>query len=131
MSWMACRRTAQAQDLESALNTVNDWWLRLPWQPYYLHWDDQYTWPDPWQLLHDNIYCDLARALGICYTLVMISHTDIQDFELIQCNDFNLVQVNDGKYILNYQSGSCVNTNLELKTVQRRVSQQQIKNRIE
>ena len=128
---MACRQQAQSLDLESALILINDWWFRLPWQPYYLHWDDQADWPDPWQLLNDNIYCDLARGLGICYTLIMIDHPDIKDLELVQCEGTNLVRINGGKYILNYESGSCVNTILEPGSIQKRTTQQQIKNRIE
>jgi hypothetical protein len=128
---MACREHAKSQPLESAVLLINDWWFRLPWQPYYLHWEDQADWPDPWQLLYDNIYCDLARGLGICYTLAMIDHPDIQDLDMIQCNGVNLVRVNSGKYILNYESGSCVNTILEPGPIQKCITQQQIKNRIE
>jgi hypothetical protein len=128
---MTCRQQAVSLPLKDALMLVNEWWFQLPWQPYYLHWDDQADWPDPWQLLQDNIFCDLARALGICYTLIMIDHADITDVELVCCNGVNLVRVNDGKYILNYESGSCVNTILEPGPIQKRITQQQIKNRIE
>jgi len=27
------------------------------------------TWPDPWELLQENIYCDFVKILAICYTL--------------------------------------------------------------
>ena len=33
---------------------------------------DPYTpsmWPDPWELLQENIYCDFVKILAICYTL--------------------------------------------------------------
>jgi len=30
---------------------------------------DQSTWPDPWELLKDNEYCQFTRVLGICYSL--------------------------------------------------------------
>lgn len=30
---------------------------------------DQSTWPDPWQLLEENIYCPFVKILAICYTL--------------------------------------------------------------
>ena len=36
------------------------------------------TWPDPWQLLSENSYCDLGILLGIAYTLQLtdyFSHT--------------------------------------------------------
>lgn len=128
---MACRQQAADLALEDALLLVNAWWFHLPWQPYYLHWDDHADWPDPWQLLQDNIFCDLARALGICYTLIMIDHADITDVELVCCNGTNLVRINQGKYILNYERDTCVNTILEASPVQRRLTQHQIKNRIE
>jgi hypothetical protein len=27
------------------------------------------TWPDPWELLEENIYCPFVKILAICYTL--------------------------------------------------------------
>ena len=27
------------------------------------------TWPDPWELLQENNYCDFVKILAICYTL--------------------------------------------------------------
>ena len=37
------------------------------------------TWPDPWELLNENTYCDFGIILGIAYTLQLtdrFSHTD-------------------------------------------------------
>jgi hypothetical protein len=30
---------------------------------------DRKTWPNPWQLIQENIYCDFVKLLAICYTL--------------------------------------------------------------
>jgi len=30
---------------------------------------DRSTWPDPWELLEENIYCPFVKILAICYTL--------------------------------------------------------------
>lgn len=27
------------------------------------------TWPDPWQLLQENVYCNFVKILAICYSL--------------------------------------------------------------
>jgi hypothetical protein len=97
--------------LESALDAINAWWFSAPWQPYYLHWDDQATWPDPWQLLSDNVYCDLARALGILYTITLLDRADMASAELILTEDGdNLVQIAKEKYILNWKPDTVVNT---------------------
>ena len=112
-SWANLRSQAQELPLEEALQNINNWWQQSPWQPHYLHWDDQATWPDPWQLLSDNIYCDLARGLGILYTISMIDHKDLTSYELILTEDErNLVLVNKIKYTLNWDSKVLVNTPL-------------------
>lgn len=107
--WRRLRDQSTEQDLESALQCINDWWQRTPWRPYYLHWDDQKTWPDPWSLLADDVYCDLARALGILYTIMLIERKDVVAVELVQTEESNLVLVNKGKYILNWGLGELLN----------------------
>jgi hypothetical protein len=108
-SWTQLRETAFCQDSETALMTINSWWFQTPWTAYHLHWDDRLDWPDPWQLLSDNIYCPLARGLGILYTITMLDHPDIQDAELIEVDGDNLVLVSKEKYILNWSQEEIVN----------------------
>jgi hypothetical protein len=126
-SWTDLRNRVNTLPIELALLEINQWWSQTPWRPYYLHWDDQSTWPDPWQLLSDDIYCDLAKALGILYTISMLDRADMADAELVLTEDGrNLVQVTQGKYILNWNPDSVVNTNQAIK-IKRRLVQSQIK----
>ena len=126
-SWTALRTLAQSQDLETALITINQWWFNSPWQAYYLHWDDQAKWPDPWKLLSDDIYCDVAKALGILYTISLLDREDMADATLILTEDHrNLVLVDKTKYILNWSSSCVVNTNQAVK-IRQQFKQHQIK----
>ena len=126
-AWADLRSRCQSLDLESALTTVNQWWFDSPWQPYYLHWDDQPKWPDPWQLLSDNVYCDLAKALGILYTISLLDRADMADAELVLTDDgSNLVLVAKEKYILNWNKDSIVNNKPKVKII-RKLKQHQIK----
>jgi hypothetical protein len=119
-AWAELRTRAQALSLEEALQLVNNWWHQSPWQPYYLHWDDQPKWPDPWQLLSDNVYCDLARGLGILYTVSMLEHKDLISAELVLTEDGrNLVLINKVKYTLNWDGTVLVNTPLVGKVKKR------------
>lgn len=116
--WVRLRHDSADLDLETCLLRVNDWWQQTPWRPYYLHWDDHPTWPGPWDLLADDTYCGLARALGIVYTLLLIDHKKVDEISLIETDDGNLVQINGGKYILNWGPGEMLNihsTNLVIK----------------
>lgn len=110
-SWRRLREDNQNNPLEQALLQINDWWQQCPWVPYYLHWDDLESWPDPWDLLKDNYFCNLAKALGIVYTIHMLERSDITRLELAVNADSadNLVLVNEGKYILNWDEGQLLN----------------------
>lgn len=127
---MALRNANPEMALPQALARVNDWWCSSPWQPYYLHWDDLDQWPNPWQLLDENVFCDVARGLGIVYTLLLISRSDIHDVALVESDQGNLVQVNSGKYILNYDKGRLLNIASNSMTIRRAVSGERIKNLI-
>jgi len=126
-SWNQLRNRCQNISFESALEQINSWWFDTPWRPYYLHWDDQATWPDPWQLLSDNIFCDVARGLGILYTISLLDLKDAGSAQLVLTESgHNLVLVNGTKYILNWEKHSVVNNNLELK-IRRQYQQHPIK----
>jgi hypothetical protein len=119
-AWVELRSRCQFLDLENALTAINQWWFDTPWQPYYLHWDDQADWPDPWQLLSDNVYCDLARSLGILYTISLLERADMADAELVLADDdSNLVLVAKEKYILNWNKDSIVNNKPKVNTTRR------------
>lgn len=128
-AWANLRNQTRTQDAARALANINQWWFRAPWRAYHLHWDDLPTWPDPWELLSDNIYCDLARGLGILYTISLLDHTDLTDAELVLTSEgHNLVLACKRKYILNWDSNSIVNTNHELE-IKRCLTQGQIQNK--
>ena len=113
-SWNLLRDQCINLPVASALEDINAWWFRTPWQAYHLHWDDSESWPDPWQLLSDNIYCELARGLGILYTITLLDRADLAPAELIlTAESGNLVLVTPEKYILNWASETIVNTNLD------------------
>ena len=125
-AWSALRAEAHALNCQEALEKINAWWFQIPWKPYYLHWDDQPVWPDPWQLLSDNIYCDLARGLGILYTISLLDRADLTPATLVLTEQGdNLVLVAKEKYILNWSPDSVVNTFQEVK-IARQLKQQQI-----
>ena len=113
-SWNLLRDQCTNLPVTSALEDINAWWFRAPWTAYHLHWDDSEAWPDPWQLLSDNIYCELARGLGILYTITLLDRADLAPVELVlTAESGNLVLVTPEKYILNWASDTIVNTNLD------------------
>jgi len=129
-SWAQLRTQATTADAETALHAINAWWFQTPWRAYHLHWDDQAVWPDPWQLLSDDLYCPLARGLGILYTITMLDRPDLQDAVLIEIDSDNLVLVNKKKYILNWDPEQMLNITLGRSKTHHSITQEQIKQQI-
>jgi hypothetical protein len=109
LEWRELRNKSTQLNLEDALVTVDQWWQRAPLTNHYLHLDEYEKWPLPWDLLADDIYCDLAKCLGIVYTLMLIKHKDIESIRILQLEDFYAVEINS-EYILNYIPNEIVNT---------------------
>jgi hypothetical protein len=126
-AWSSLRAAAASAPLDQSLSLIHNWWQAAPWQAYHLHWDDRPTWPDPWQILSDNIYCDLAKGLGILYTITMLDRADCQNSMLIETDQGNLVLVNNEKYILNWGSEVCVNTSQPQTTSRNQIAQCDLK----
>ena len=87
---------------------INDWWFNAPIINHLILWENARSWPTPWHLLNNNGYCELARALGIVYTVMLVEN--YTDLKIIQTKEDNLVQVDHGKYILNWAPGEMLNT---------------------
>lgn len=125
-AWQRLRDDCADAELALALHQINRWWLKSPWTPYWLHWDDRADWPNPWQLLENNRLCSVARALGIMYTVILLDRSDLKDAEMIEVNDHNLVLVGGGKYILNWDSDQIVNNRLSETRVRYRLRQNEL-----
>lgn len=113
--WLSFRKNLDPLPLEEALIKTLTFWQSCPFSPYYLGYEDLSTWPDPWQLIEENCYCDLAKCLGIVYTLYLTAHRDNLDPEIWVYIDkktrqlYNLVVFQQGKYVINLIEGEVVN----------------------
>lgn len=103
------RLTAAQQDLDQCLLMINDWWWQAPMIARGIQSRDPADWPRPWDLLAQSGFCDLARTLGMLYTVMMTHRLPAHDVLLLKTNHHNLVQVCGGKYILNWSPGIVVN----------------------
>jgi len=43
---------------------------------------DQSSWPTPWELIQENLYCGFCRLLGIAYTLQLTDCFSDEQFEI-------------------------------------------------
>ena len=129
--WHLLREGCASLPVQDCLARINYWWMHQPWCAYRLHWDDQPSWPDPWQLLEEKELCDLARGLGIMYTVCLMDRTDITDATLVEVGNGNLVHVCAEKYILNWNTEVVVSNHTKPIKCRRQISQQQLQKLIQ
>ena len=113
--WYRLRESLEHKDLQTQCIEVDKWWQHAPLVNHYLHTDLVDEWPNPWELISDNHYCPIARALGMFYTLYLLG---IRDIAFVHAKDYNnedvtLILVDHAKYILNYWPNTVVNNNLQ------------------
>ena len=112
-SWHNFRRDLDKQSLEQALQDVQHLWSYAPYVAHYLTTDQLASWPNPWELMYENYYCDLAKALGIVYTMYLTGHRPEMEIRIYSDpstkEQYNLVFVEQGKYVLNLIHDEVVN----------------------
>ena len=118
LDWQRLRQQSNDLILPQQLLMINDWWMKAPIVNRTILWNDPKKWPDPWQLLTNSGYCELARALGIVYTIMLLDKQLYSTLSIINNGQDNLVLVDDGKYILNWAPGEMLNTHSTPFTVQ-------------
>jgi hypothetical protein len=120
-AWNTLKENLSDSPIDVVCIETDKFWQQCPESTHYLHPADIKSWPDPWQLLDDNMYCPYARALGMIYTLILLGITDIDLVDSIDYNSVSvvLVMVDSAKYVLNYWPGTVVNNKLSDFTVVR------------
>lgn len=113
--WRAFRLTLGGMTLEKAIQATADFWQNCPHSPYYLDPNDPESWPSAWDLITENYYCDLAKTLGMLYTIAFSAHGHNLSMKICVYNDsetgyeYNLAIFDEGKYVINFIDGEVVN----------------------
>ena len=130
--WYDLRQEIKDISLIDQCIKTDQWWQQTPLVNHYLHYDFIDQWPGPWELLVENMYCTIARALGMCYTLLLIG---VDNIEMVEATDQNnedvvLVLVDSAKYILNYWPDTVLNNHLQDFKVKKHININKIKQKI-
>ena len=113
--WKNFRNQLGSMPLKKALEATQQLWQLCPFTPFYLNIEQPDSWPNPWELISENYYCDLAKALGIVYTLHLSDHSAELDPEIrvyydpVRKYHYHIAYFAQGKYVLNLIEEEVVN----------------------
>lgn len=110
-SWRNFRSSLEAAI--DPLQEVIDAYKKVPLVRFQCDPYDRTTWPSPWEIIDENIYCEFVKILAICYTLQLTERFSNDTFEIhIRYNKTDssihyLLQVND--MVIGYDENSYIN----------------------
>lgn len=113
-SWYDLRKSLENSDIKTICLAIDKWWQYAPLVNHHLHLDEIETWPGPWDLLLENNYCQIARGLGMVYTLQLVGIKDIDFCIAIDDNseECPLVMVDRAIYLMNYYPNTVISNSL-------------------
>jgi hypothetical protein len=108
-AWKDFRDTLEVS--QNPFADVAEFWAKAPFVNRYLDPYRSNTWPDPWKLILDNQFDDLAIALGMCYTLQLTSRFKDSKYEIhmsMSPSETRHILVIDDSAVLNWEYRSVV-----------------------
>ena len=70
--WKKLRKDVSSEELvETKIQKTLQFWKQAPLENPLLDWDNSKDWPNPWELLHNNRFCESTLSLAVAYTLIM------------------------------------------------------------
>lgn len=113
--WKNFRQQINSLSFDEALVKTATLWSSAPFVLHYLDRMETKDWPSPWELLNENKYDDMAKALGMLYTLFLSDHGKNHTFSIMTAASsssfevYNLVLIDQGKYVLNFVPNKVIN----------------------
>lgn len=79
LTWKSLQHRAARSS--SPINLVMDFWNNVPTAARSIDPYDQETWPDPWEMIEENTYCEFTKLLAVAYTLMFTP--EFEDYQPI------------------------------------------------
>jgi len=111
--WSTLKENLKGKSTEEICIEVDKFWQQAPLLNHYLHPADVQEWPNPWQLLSDNDYCEYARGLGMVYTLLLLDINNIDFVQVLDENNEDKVIVVVDQYVMNWHPNSVISAKKE------------------
>jgi hypothetical protein len=132
-SWHDLKQRIIDADIQTKCVETDKFWQAAPLVGHYLHPHDIRNWPGPWELIAENNYCEIARGLGMIYTLLLLGIEDIDFCLALNDNkeDVVIVVVDHAKYVLNYWPDTVLNNKLNDFTITHTIDISTLKTKIQ
>lgn len=118
LQWRNLRNDVETS--ETPFELLIDFFSPIPQEIFTADPYDIDLWPEPWELLHENVYCRFTKLLAICYTLQLSERFSNSHFEIHigideEKNDLVYTLYVDKKSISSYNDNWVINSKKEVQ----------------
>ena len=111
--WSSFRQSLETSN--DPIQDVIDYYKQVPVVSIHTDPYDMSSWPDPWELVYENEYCEYCILLGMCYTFTLTARFKETHCELYTSvtaeKDPAYMCVIDDKHILGLNHGAVTTKN--------------------
>lgn len=113
--WREFRTLLGTLTAEQQINSVVEYWSKMPLTNFVMDWDDAQSWPTPWEIISEDYYDSVAIAYMMLETLKAVGWDESQ-FELRYIQDKvdnsrMMILILDNETVLNYSYNEIVSLN--------------------
>jgi hypothetical protein len=83
----ARQKITQSSDTAHKIQTALAFWQMAPMEKTQIVVDDPATWPGPWEMIRNNVYCVNSHSVGLAYTLILACPATFQNLTVDLIND--------------------------------------------
>lgn len=78
--WREFRNSLET--IDSPVSTAIEFFEEIPLVSFQTDPYSRSTWPDPWEMINENEYCEFTKLLAVCYTLQLTERFSKNNFEI-------------------------------------------------
>ena len=114
-SWRRHRETTSLLTIEDALQEIVKYWASCPRATRCIDYYTPDTWPTPWEILSDKMYCNNTVSLMMYYTIKMLFPDENIKLYLIDSDSDEYIVPVLGDSLLNFDYQSVLSFKKEKK----------------
>lgn len=112
VEWRSLRKEITTLSLEDKLNRISIFFKSIPLGKRCIDYYNPETWPSPWEILSEGMFCKNTAGLLIYHTVYIVLDESFRN-NISLCliedsQDRYLVTIFDNKYVINYYLGEVV-----------------------
>ena len=106
--WRQFRNDISSKNSKELVTDIASFFSNMPAGARCVDYYTPASWPTPWEILYDGLYCENTISLMMYYTFILVSDEKADIYVIEDNANCQLVPIINDRYMLNYYKGELV-----------------------